>query len=284
MQPDLKAKPFTGLLVAWIIVMLWLSSLGFLSAIDVAQLTPAGIWPAVLGRTFIQTGLFIVAHDAIHGVVVPSDRRLNHWIGQLTLTLYALLPYQKLSLNHWQHHRHPGQANDPDFHDGTHRNAFAWYLKFMKGYLDGKQRIVLLVGMGLIFFTLHLGLHISIPNLLLFWVLPIVLSSIQLFFFGTYLPHRSYSADVAEPGSEQTHHITSSNYAVVWSFLSCYHFGYHWEHHEYPSLPWYRLPSVHQPKLSRPVNRTDVGKPLIFRLAATSPLFTLFLITACEMA
>jgi len=52
------------------------------------------------GRTFIQTGLFIVAHDAIHGVVLPSNRRLNDGIGQLVLTLYALLPYEKLAFNH----------------------------------------------------------------------------------------------------------------------------------------------------------------------------------------
>ncbi len=240
MQPNLKAKAFTGLLVAAIVVMLWISSLVFLSSLDIAQLAIIGIVPAVLGRTFIQTGLFIVAHDAIHGVVVPSNRRFNHWVGQAALTLYALLPYQKLSLNHWQHHRQPGQSDDPDFHDGIHRHAFAWYLKFMRGYLDGQQRVVLLFGMSLIFFTLHLGFHVAILNLFLFWVLPIVLSSMQLFFFGTYLPHRS--------GDGRSHHAMSSNYSLVWSFLSCYHFGYHWEHHEYPSLPWYRLPSVRQLK------------------------------------
>lgn len=282
MQPDLKAQPCPGLLVASIIVMLWISSLGFLSSLDIAQLTTVGILPAVLVRTFLQTGLFIVAHDAIHGVVMPSHRHLNHWVGQLTLTLYALLPYQKLSLNHWQHHRYPGQADDPDFHDGIHRNAFAWYLKFMKGYLDGKQRIVLFFGMSLIFFTLHLGFHVYIINLLLFWVLPIVFSSIQLFFFGTYLPHRSRRFDKAESNSvKNSHHATSSNFPLLWSFLSCYHFGYHWEHHEYPSLPWYRLPSVRQPKLPKQLNCTDVGQPLIFRLSATSPLLTLLLITAC---
>jgi gluconate kinase len=36
----------------------------------------------VLRRTFIQTGLFIVAHDAIHGSVLSSNRKLNDAIGQ----------------------------------------------------------------------------------------------------------------------------------------------------------------------------------------------------------
>lgn len=289
MQPNLEAKPLTGLLVALMIVVLWISSLGFLFSIDIAQLSPGWVLPAVLGRTFVQTGLFIVAHDAIHGSVAPSDRRLNRWVGQFVLMLYALLSYQKLSLNHWQHHRQPGQAGDPDFHDGVHRNIFAWYLRFMKGYLDGEQTRVLLLGMGTAFLALHWGFHIPIVNLFLFWVLPIVLSSMQLFFFGTYLPHRAASSEAmpaptlgfGELNVENSHHATSSDYPLIWSFLSCYHFGYHWEHHEYPLLPWYRLPSVRQTKRQHQWIQIDTGKPLIFRLATTSPLVTLLLLTTC---
>ena len=235
-----KGEPLTGLLVAWSIVSLWVGSLVFLASIDIAQWLPLYLLPTILGRTFIQTGLFIVAHDAIHGVLSPNNRRLNDGIGQLTLTLYALLPYKKLSLNHWQHHRHPGQVSDPDFHDGIHSDVFSWYLNFMKGYLDMKQRVVLLMGISLVFFVLHFGLHIPVANLFLFWVLPIALSSIQLFFFGTYLPHRSPRTE-----SSDSHHAISSNYPLILSFLTCYHFGYHWEHHEYPFLPWYKLPSAY---------------------------------------
>ncbi|WP_208766779.1 fatty acid desaturase [Nostoc flagelliforme] len=25
--------------------------------------------------------------------------------------------------------------------------------------------------------------------------------------------------------------------------MSCYHFGYHQEHHEYPDVPWWKLPA-----------------------------------------
>jgi beta-carotene/zeaxanthin 4-ketolase len=272
-QHDIKPKPLTGLLVALLIVVLWISSLGFLS-IDIAQRTPLWILPAIVGRMFIQTGLFIVAHDAIHGAVLPSNRRLNHWIGRLAVTLYAFLSYQKLSLNHWQHHQHPGQASDPDFHDGIHSNICAWYLKFMKGYLDARQGLVLFLGMGITVLTLYTGFHVPVANLFLFWVLPIALSSMQLFFFGTYLPHRSGN-------TEDPHHATSSNYSLLWSFLTCYHFGYHWEHHEYPSLPWYRLPSVRKPKPQRQLIKIVIGKPLTFRLATTSLLLTLLLLITC---
>ena len=238
-------------MVASAIVAIWFGSLGFLLSIE--RLTPWWILPAILGRTFIQTGLFVVAHDAIHGSVVPNDVRSNQAIGRLALMLYALLPYQLLATNHWQHHRTPGRAGDPDFHDGIHDHVVLWYLKFMKGYLDRRQRIVLFFGMKAIFFTLYLGFHVAVPNLFLFWVFPIVLSSLQLFVFGTYLPHRGAARTTdARPHSPQlstqdaicTHNATSSNYSTFWSFLTCYHFGYHWEHHEYPSVPWYGLPSM----------------------------------------
>ncbi|MGB3492485.1 MAG: fatty acid desaturase [Elainellaceae cyanobacterium] len=239
MQPDLNSPSLSGMLVALVIIVLWVSSLAFLLLMDADQLPLPWILLAILGRTYIQTGLFIVVHDAIHGAVLPRNRRCNNGIGQLCLTLYALLSYKKLFRNHWQHHRHPGQRNDPDFHDGNHRHIALWYWKFMQEYLDAKERTVLLFKIIIIFLIFKFGFHIPTISLFLFWFLPIVLSSMQLFFFGTYLPHRSENL-------ENSHHAVSSNYPLILSFLTCYHFGYHWEHHEYPNLPWYKLPSVRQ--------------------------------------
>ena len=233
-----KQQTFSGkgLLVATMIAIIWIGSLVFLSFTNIYQLSPVLILLGILGRTFIQTGLFIVAHDAIHGSVFSSNRKLNDAIGRSAVTLYALLDYQKLAVNHWQHHRYPGQVEDPDFHDG---NSFVWYLRFMKGYLNLRQIIIQFIGLSTIFITLHFGIHIAVANLFLFWILPLFLSTIQLFLFGTYLPHRGIDA-------ENSHQAVSSDYAPIWSFLTCYYFGYHWEHHEYPWLAWYDLPSVRQ--------------------------------------
>ncbi len=238
-QPDLYLPSLPGILVASVIIILWVSSLVFLLLINAAQLSLPWILLAILGRTYIQTGLFIVVHDAIHGAVLPRNYRCNHGIGQLCLTLYALLSYKKLFRNHWRHHRHPGQEGDPDFHDGNHRHIVLWYWKFMQEYLNAKERTIILVKIIIIFLTFNFGLHVPASSLFLFWFLPIGLSSMQLFFFGTYLPHRSEDF-------ENSHHAVSSNYPLILSFLTCYHFGYHWEHHEYPHLPWYKLPSVRQ--------------------------------------
>ncbi len=241
MQHKPQLEQWKGVLVTSTIIFLWISSLLFLMPTDFTQGASLWILPGVLGRTFIQTGLFIVVHDAIHGSVFPNNHRLNHWIGSLALTLYGFLPYKKLALNHWKHHRSPGQPDDPDFHDGVHPGFFAWYVNFMMGYVDAELRRKMFWFMTIAFLVLRFGLNISGFNMLLFWLLPLVLSSLQLFFFGTYLPHRSSNID-----SQNLHNAVSSNYPQILSFFSCYHFGYHWEHHEYPDVAWYDLPGVYQ--------------------------------------
>lgn len=233
------AKPIVGILISTLILVFWLGSLIFLLPIDLTERSGWWLPASILGRTFIHTGLFIVAHDAMHGNLFPSNRQINDWMGSISIRLYALLPYRKSCLSHWSHHQSPGQASDPDFHDGTHTHLLSWYVKFMGGYLNIQQNLVLVVGMSLIFHTLRLVFHIPTANLLLFWVLPIVLSSLQLFVFGTYLPHRGDAES-----HQDSHHATSNNYPTALSFLTCYHFGYHWEHHQYPDLPWYKLPAA----------------------------------------
>jgi len=108
----------------------------------------------------------------------------------------------------------------------------------MRTYLDKKQNIILFFGMTILFHGVRLGFDVPAVNLLLFWILPLLLSSMQLFYFGTYLPHRNHN------GISDRHRARSSDFPLMISFLTCYHFGYHWEHHEYPHLPWFKLPAA----------------------------------------
>lgn len=236
----LGQNPLTGLWAASIIFLLWFSSLVLSLCIDVHQISFSWILLSVLGRTFIHTGLFIITHDAIHGTVAPSHPQLNQVIGRLAITLYACLSYRRLRQNHWLHHHYPGQARDPDFHDGIQSDIVSWYLRFMQTYLKN-QTLKIACVIALTFGLLYWGFHIPPQNLVLFWILPLILSSMQLFVFGTFLPHRSSD-------NLNGHTITSCHYPPFLSFLTCYHFAYHREHHEYPFLPWYQLPLVFQNK------------------------------------
>ncbi|MGF1542315.1 MAG: fatty acid desaturase [Pleurocapsa sp.] len=228
-----------GLAVASIIIFLWFASLiGFLT-LDITQIPLILIILGVLLRSFLHTGLFITTHEAIHGVI-SKHRPINDFLGLATSLLYALLPYKVLAENHRLHHRYPATEKDPDFHSSDSNNFLLWYGNFMKEYQKGRQGWVLLIGMAIIFGFL-ICLRISSINIFLFWVIPIVISSMQLFTFGIWFPHRQ-----TELGYSDRHRANSNNYSVFWSFITCYHFGYHWEHHQYPYLPWYKLPLARQ--------------------------------------
>ena len=228
-----------GIGISLTIIALWLTSLILFWQLDVVRLPWILIVVAMGVRTFLHTGLFIVVHDSIHGVV-SMNHKINNLMGYLAAFLYALLPYQTLANNHHQHHRYPATEKDPDYYQGESQNFWLWYGSFMKHYQKGKQFWILFWGMTIIFWSL-IALHIAIPNIFLFWVIPIILSSLQLFVFGIFLPHRQSDEEHSD-----RHRARSSNYSVFWSFISCYHFGYHWEHHQYPYLPWYQLPSARQ--------------------------------------
>ncbi|RAL22999.1 beta-carotene ketolase [Lujinxingia litoralis] len=241
-----------------------LSALAILSAwsggLALALTLPLSLSPLVLAAapllvalmTFLYTGLFITAHDAMHRSVAPDFPRLNHALGRLAVLLYALFSYTRLLQSHHAHHAHPASPEDPDFHDGQHPDPLRWYLHFLKGYVSAGQ----LVGMALVFNILHHLLSVPLPNLLLFWVLPSLLSTLQLFYFGTYLPHRRPARGYAD------HHRASSNDFAPWlSFLTCYHFGYHREHHQRPDIPWWALPGFRKKHLikksnSKPIQNT----------------------------
>jgi beta-carotene ketolase (CrtW type) len=56
----------------------------------------------------------------------------------------------------------------------------------MREYFSWREFAILTV-VGAIYLTV---LDAELVNVLAFWALPAILSSLQLFYFGTYLPHR----------------------------------------------------------------------------------------------
>lgn len=126
---------------------------------------------------------------------------------------------------------------DPDFHDGTHKQFWSWYFHFIRNYFTLYQ----LIGMAILFNILYHLCHFPMVNLFLFWVIPSLLSTLQLFYFGTYLPHRE-----SAKGYKDHHRARCSEFNILLSFLTCYHFGHHLEHHAWPNVPWWKLPEKHK--------------------------------------
>ena len=183
-------------------------------------------------QTWLSVGLFIVAHDAMHGSLVPGRPRANATMGVLALGLYAGFRFHRLSEAHGRHHAAPGTPEDPDFHAPAPHRFTPWFVAFFRTYFGWRELAVLTVAVWIA--VLVLGARV--PNLLVFWALPALLSALQLFVFGTWLPHRDDGMAFAD-----RHNARSSRFPSWLSLLTCFHFGRHHEHHLEPWRPWWRL-------------------------------------------
>lgn len=212
-----------GVIIAFTIILLWAASLMFLLHYQVNYSSPI-LYFGILVQTHLYTGLFITAHDAMHGVV-SKHKKLNHFIGWFAAILFSFNFYWRLFPNHHKHHQHVATEEDPDYHASD--NFITWYLSFIMNYLTIWQFLLMALAFNL------LQLIFPVPNLILFWMVPAILSTFQLFYFGTFLPHRGKHPNKHHSGTLKKNH--------VWAFISCYFFGYHFEHHEFPNAPWWRL-------------------------------------------
>lgn len=213
-----------GILIAVTIHSLWWIFLVFGLSIELSLSNPL-TYILMLLQTHLYTGLFITAHDAMHGTV-SNNRKVNDWVGRISAILFAYNFYGNLFHKHHKHHRFVATDDDPDYHGG---NFFIWYFSFVKQYVNWKQ----LVLMGITFNILQLFLPTL--NIVMIWMLPSILSTFQLFYFGTFLPHRGEHSESNKQKSR------SQKLNHIWAFISCYFFGYHYEHHISPGTPWWKL-------------------------------------------
>jgi beta-carotene/zeaxanthin 4-ketolase len=225
-----------GLGLAAAIVLAWLATM--ICGVFLFRIgrDPAALALLLIGlQSWLNVGLFIVAHDAMHGSLAPFRPRLNRAVGRLCLALYAGFSYDRLIRAHMAHHRHAGGTDDPDFHAADPHRFWPWYATFMRTYFGWRE-----FGILAAIAALAVGvLRVRPENALVFWALPAVASSVQLFYFGTYLPHRHKDAPFRD-----RHNARSNAYSWPVSLLTCFHFGYHHEHHAHPGVPWWRLPRV----------------------------------------
>lgn len=200
-------------------------------------------WPAVavaplliLAQSWLGAGMFIVAHDSMHGSLAPGRPRLNAAIGQLCVGAYAAFSYRTLNVCHHQHHRMPGSAADPDFHADRPEAFGPWFVAFFTRYFGLRELLIVSAVVVVYLFVLKA----NALNMMLFWGLPAIVSAVQLFVFGTWLPHRP-----DHDAFPDRHNARSTRFGRPLSLLTCFHFGgYHHEHHLYPSVPWWQLPST----------------------------------------
>lgn len=229
----MKISPtYGGIFIAFLVISLWFIVLISLLLYVPIDFSNPLFYLGILIQTHLYTGVFITAHDAMHGTVAPEHKRLNTAIGVVCSTLFMWNNYHQLRTKHRLHHLHAGTEGDPDY--ALNNQFFVWFFSFAKQYISFWQ--VLLISCS--YFLA--GFVFSTPLLMVYSAVPAILSTFQLFYFGTYLPHRGEHDD-ADP-----HRARSAPLNHIAAFLACYFFGYHHEHHELPHLAWWRLPEARE--------------------------------------
>ena len=257
---DKDRQALIGLALAASVVLAWLGNhVALVWFVDpLAQPWETAL--RVLVQVWLSVGLFIIAHDCMHGSLAPHRPRVNAGVGRLVLMLYAGFPWRPLLLKHHAHHRHSGTAEDPDFDHENPDRPVRWYIAFMGEYLSWRlfSWVTLLATLySVAVFALHPDGTWRWLHVFLFWLFPSLLASMQLFWFGTFLPHRHEAASLADAsarrgfadvpskrGFADVHNARSNAYPAWLSLLTCFHFGYHHEHHLAPGVPWWRLPAL----------------------------------------
>lgn len=217
-----------GIIITLLVLFSWGSHLAYILLYQPVDILDIWFWFHLLLQTWLFTGLFITGHDSMHGTI-SKNRTVNNILGFIASTLYAGLWYPTLKKKHKLHHINVGTEADPDYHTGN-QNFFVWWYKFMMQYITIWQFMIMaaIFNLGLLFF--------NELQLIVLWIVPSVLSTFQLFYFGTYLPHRLPHTTEMEP-----HKSRSQRRNHLWAMLSCYFFGYHFEHHQSPQTPWWKL-------------------------------------------
>jgi beta-carotene ketolase (CrtW type) len=177
------------------------------------------------------TGLFILAHEAIHGTLLPGHPRLGHALGWLFAFAYAFMDYGRLRARHAEHHRAPGRETDPDAHpSGRFLPHFA---VFLFRYLRLSQLALL------VFAGNAVGQAGHTRAMLCAYVGPAVVSTLIVFTVGIFLVHhpKLRAAGVAD----ERHRSVGVDLGGAGSLLAILFFNTHWLHHEHPHLTWLQL-------------------------------------------
>lgn len=214
-------------------------------------------WPFALALAAVQcwlsVGVFIVCHDAMHGSLVPGKPRVNSAIGAALLFLYAGFGWKQLRDAHFVHHKLSGSAGDPDF-DEHHPDDFRrWYVTFFRRYFGWRSILFVHTVVG----AYWLVIGIPMIQIVLLYGLPALASSLQLFYFGTFRPHRHMNGEDARVFADR-HNTRSEDFGTLASLASCFHFGYHLEHHRRPDVPWWALPGARRAGVGQTITTGEV--------------------------
>lgn len=223
-----------------------------------------------------QHALLILGHDASHFTLFKK-KWLNDWIADLLLYWPMFLSVGVFRYFHQDHHRYLGTERDKNrelWRTHTYEGTLAedWQfpktmprlllllakkLAFIEGavwiisgtagmfvrpecrkksWLYAAARMGYYACAGLLLWRLHLAL-----GFLLYWIIPYCTWHIMIQYIRIICEHS------AIPSTKPPYHLTRTTIPSHWERMLMIprNIGYHHEHHWFPSVPFYNLPSLH---------------------------------------
>jgi fatty acid desaturase len=253
---------------------------GVISAVVVCYLWfhPALYVLAVLFIGARQHALAVIGHDATHYRLLP-DRRANDWVGNLACLWPVFISVEGFRKFHVPHHQHTGLDGDgnrelwhthhdgelvPDWQYPKSMTGLAavllkrglvvtgmwWMTRGLLSSIVVRERPLVIV----IRYTCFAGLAALITLtstwdlFLLYWLVPYCTWHTAIQYARLICEHSAVHSDA--PAYQVTRTTIPTRLESL--FILPRNIGYHIEHHLYPSVPFYRLPELHERLLQIP--------------------------------
>ena len=270
-------------------------------AVIAASLAVGVAWPVTIPLMVVvigtrQLGLFILMHDAPHGLLHPN-RRINDfaakWFAGTELDAYR--PY------HLQHHRFVQQTEDPDlvlsapfpitraslkrkiWRDLSAQTFFKQRFSPLLGKLRNRRpdqsalRTISLEVKSQRLFLIANGVGFALfaaAGLWWAWLLMGLLPMATWLPLVTRLRNIAEHALVAENNADPLRHARTTQASLIErALLAPYWVNYHGEHHMFTQIPCWNLPKAHRLLASKGVTARMEVQPsyqAVLRLAASA--------------
>ncbi|MEO1627837.1 MAG: fatty acid desaturase, partial [Bacteroidota bacterium] len=240
-------NPYTGLILAGLV------GLQMTIAISMGYLGMSYWWLALIIAycvgAFANHSLYVVIHEATHNLIF-KNRTLNRWAGVIADLPNAVPGAMGFHTYHLKHHAHLGEyENDTDL--ATH-----WEARLVGNSSVRKAIWLMLFPVFQIIRTFRMT-HVTTFNkwMVINIVVVFAVDAVLWYFFGFgtvfyLLASMMFALGLHPLGARwiQEHYTldaeqeTHSYYGPLNFF--CLNMGYHNEHHDFPAIPWNRLPEV----------------------------------------
>ena len=230
----------------------------------------------ILAIAFIgarQHALMILMHEGVHRRLF-RNRTLNDWVSEIFLAWPNLISARAYRRNHFAHHRYLNTPQDPDWARRQGDPAWVFPKKWralfslMLHDLSGFNALRLLalmrslmttdtgvsksfIAMRYAFYTAVVAAMIwaGVTKLfLIYWVIPLFTWLLFIFRIRSIAEHSAIEGRTPAYAQTRTALLTM----LERIFFAPKNVSYHLEHHFFPSVPFYRLPALHEVLKAKP--------------------------------